>query len=252
MSRNRKRKKKEAKGAAGWIVTYGDLMSLLLTFFILLYSMSTIDAIKFKNITQYLQLALTGEGTPDILDGGAEDIALPIDDDPFSEVELPEDDFMDPVPAETLQMFSKVSNYVKEKGMDAEVSVMMKKSGVTVEVKDAILFEPASAQLKESGIAVLDDLEGLLNDFDNAIVVEGHTDNVPLNTTLYPSNWELSTARAVAVLRYLNEVKKVEPTRLSARGYGEYAPIAPNDSAENKRKNRRVNLLIVFEKEGKA
>lgn len=252
MNRSRKRKKKVAKGAAPWVVTYGDLMSLLLTFFILLYSMSTIDAIKFKNITQYLQLALTGEGTPDILDGGAEDITLPIDDDPFADVEVPEDDITDPVPAEVLEMYSKVTNYVKQAKMDAEVTVKMLKTGVTVEVKDAILFEPASAQLKASGIEVLNDLEGLLNDFENAIVVEGHTDNVPLNTPTYPSNWELSTARAVAVLRYLNEVQNIEPTRLSARGYGEYAPIAPNDTADNKRKNRRVNLLILFDKEGKG
>jgi len=77
--------------------------------------------------------------------------------------------------------------------------------------------------------------------------VEGHTDNVPINTREFPSNWELSTARALSVLRYLEEVHSVEPTRLSARGYGEHAPIFPNDTVQNRARNRRVNLLILFE-----
>lgn len=250
MSSNRKRKKKESGGAAPWVVTYSDLMSLLLTFFILLYSISTVDAEKFRNITEYLQIALTGEGRPAILDGGAEDITLPIDDEAFSDDEMPVDDIVESLPTEIELMFNKVNGYLVESGIDAKVGVMMKKSGVTVEIKDAILFESGSAQLKDSGIELLEKLEGLLNDFDNDIVVEGHTDNVPLNNATYPSNWELSAARAVAVLRYLNEVQNVDPTRLSARGYGEYAPIEPNDKPDNRRKNRRVNLLIVFEKEG--
>jgi len=253
MSSSRKRKKKEAGGAASWVVTYSDLMSLLLTFFILLYSISTVDAEKFRNITEYLQIALTGEGRPAILDGGAEDITLPIDDEAFSDDKMPVDDIVDPVnqplPNEIKEMFNKVNGYLVESGIDAKVGVMMKKSGVTVEIKDAILFETGSAQLKESGIELLEKLEGLLNDFDNDIVVEGHTDNVPLNNEKYPSNWELSAARAVAVLRYLNEVQNVAPTRLSARGYGEYSPIEKNDGPDNRRKNRRVNLLIVFDQE---
>lgn len=250
MSGNRRRKQKESSGASGWIVTFSDLMSLLLTFFILLYSISTVDAEKFRNITEQLQIALTGEGSQGILDGGAEDVTLPIDQDAFSDDEMPKDDIVEPLPAEIRDMYNKVNGYLVESGIDARVGVMMKKTGVTVEIKDAILFESASAQLKASGIELLEKLEGLLNDFDNDIVVEGHTDNIPLNTEMYPSNWELSAARAVSVLRYLNEVQNVAPTRLSAKGYGEYAPIEENNTPDSRRKNRRVNLLIVFDKEG--
>ncbi|MDG2764877.1 OmpA family protein, partial [Vibrio parahaemolyticus] len=131
-----------------------------------------------------------------------------------------------------INMYTKVVDYLKENNLDAEVSVKMQADGVYVEIKDAILFEFGSAQLKESGIKILDELEGLLKDFDNKIVVEGHTDNVPTNNYIYPTNWELSTARAVSVLRYLVEEKGIDPTRLSARGYGEYSPIAPNDTPE--------------------
>jgi chemotaxis protein MotB len=243
-------KKKPSSGTGGWIVTFSDMMSLLLTFFILLYSISTVDAQKFKNITEYLQLALSGDGRPSIMDGGTENVTTPLDEEPFAETESPTDQQMEPVTAEILQMYNKINQYVTDIELQAEVSVMMISSGVFVEIKDAILFESGSAQLKDTGIELLGKLEAMLNDFENDIVVEGHTDNVPMNSLMYPSNWELSAARAVAVLRYLNEQMNVEPTRLSARGYGEYSPLAPNDTALNRARNRRVNLMIVFEKEG--
>lgn len=246
----RKKQKKESTGAAPWIVTYSDLMSLLLTFFILLYSMSTIDAIKFKEMTEFLQLNLSGDGRPSIMDGGEEMTPNPLDESPFAEDSLNLDEPLEPASMEVMEMFKKVNGYVKEMELEAEVTVMMVDTGVYVEIKDAILFEPGSAHLKTSGVELLSKLDLMLNDFENDIVVEGHTDNVPMNTPLYPSNWELSTARSVSVLRYLNEDLGVDPTRLSARGYGEYSPIAPNDNPENRAKNRRVNLMILFGKEG--
>ncbi|MDY0256565.1 flagellar motor protein MotB [Gudongella oleilytica] len=243
-------KKKQSGGSPGWITTFSDMMSLLLTFFILLYSISTVDAQKFRNITQYLQIALSGDGRPHILDGGTETVPEPFDEEPFSETEIPPEEMMEPVNAEILQMYEKINKYITDLDLQAEVNVMMISSGVFVEIKDAILFESGSAQLKDTGIELLGKLENMLNDFDNDIVIEGHTDNVPMNSAMYPSNWELSAARAVSVLRYLNEEMNVEPTRLSARGYGEYSPIAPNDTATNRSRNRRVNIMIVFEKEG--
>ena len=89
-----------------------------------------------------------------------------------------------------------------------------------------------------------------MNEIDNQIIIEGHTDNVPINTYMFASNWELSTARAVVVTRFLVESAEVNPTRISAQGYGEFRPIALNDNAENKAKNRRVNILILNKVEG--
>ena len=116
-------------------------------------------------------------------------------------------------------------------------------------MKDAILFESGRAELKPEGIEVLKKLEGLISDFDNELVIEGHTDNVPMTSGRFPSNWELSTARAVTVVRYLSESLDIDPGRLSAVGYGEYRPIKPNDTAENRAANRRVNILIIFNEE---
>lgn len=247
MSRRRiKDQESSGGGSPGWMTTYSDLMSLLLTFFILLYSMSTVDVQKFRNITYSLQQALTGVGGTSILEGEISNEMLPIDESR----EIGNEIAREHISNEILIMYEKVSNYLHENNLEANVAVKMNTQGVFVNINEAILFDLGSAKLKDSGIELLKRLEGLVNDFDNDIVIEGHTDNIPINGNTYPTNWELSTARAVSVVRYLSEVEKIDPSRLSARGYGEYSPIAPNDTQENRALNRRVNMFIVFDKEG--
>lgn len=249
MSRNRRRDRKKDKDkgkdkAPTWITTFSDLMSLLLTFFILLYSMSTVDAEKFKQMSISLQGVLSNLGHTSIVepvvdDNGPDDEILDFDDI----------DNLTDIDEKILAMYDMVSEYVSEEGLDAKVSVDMDKRGVFVDIKEAILFDSGSARIKESGHEVLKKIEGLVNNFDNDLVIEGHTDNVPSTTELYPSNWELSTARAVSVLRYLSEEESVEPRRLTATGYGEHSPIESNDTRENRAANRRVNILIIFDEE---
>ena len=237
-----KKKESSGGGSPGWMTTFSDLMSLLLTFFILLYSMSTVDVEKFRQISISLQSVLMGIDAPDIIDGGSSNEPIPIDE------ELEMNDYVDSlIPEEIRQMYAKVNEYIKQEELDAEVVVSMTTKGVFVDIKAAILFESGSSELKESGHIILTKLEGLIKDFDNDIVIEGHTDNVPTNSLVHPTNWELSTARAVTVVRHLSEIEKIDPTRLAAIGYGEYRPKAPNDSALNRAANRRVNILIIFD-----
>lgn len=247
MSRRRlKRQEDSSGGSPGWMTTFSDLMSLLLTFFILLYSMSTIDVLKFKNITNSLQAILSGVGQPVVIDGGYNSSdEVPIDD----LIERDEEIKSDVTSKKIRIMYDKVTSYVLDKGLDAKVTVTSNKRGVFVDIKEAILFEPGKAELKESGVQILKQLEGLVNDFDNEIVIEGHTDDVPMNSPLYPSNWELSTARGVSVVRYLSEVGNIDPERLSAIGYGEFRPMVPNEGALGRAANRRVNILIIITEE---
>lgn len=242
-----KKKDKKTGGGGGWIVTFSDLMSLLLTFFILLYSMSNVDAEKFKTINQSLQGVLSGIGYRDILETSAENIIPSNGQDDGEDLE----DFTpnQSIRADILSMYDIVSKYVQNENLDAKVTVNISKKGVFVDINETILFDPGSAIIKESGVEVLNKLEGLINNFDNDIVIEGHTDDVPMNTKRFPSNWDLSAGRAISVLRYLTENKNVLPERVSAMGYGEYSPIVPNDSPENRRINRRVNILIIIEDE---
>lgn len=249
MSRRFKRKDNSSGGGQGWMTTYSDMMSLLLTFFILLYSMSTLDAQKFKSITQSLQAILTGAGSVSVIEGGSgSSDTIPMDD--YLDGSTDEDVGGITIPDMVKEMYDKVSDYISDKGLEAKVSVTANKRGVFVDIKEAILFEPGKAELKDSGIQVLKELMDLINNFDNELVIEGHTDNVPMRSAQYPSNWELSTARAVTVVRYLSEKENVNSKRLSAVGYGEYRPIAPNNSIENRSSNRRVNILIIINDEG--
>lgn len=167
MSRKKFKKEVSGGGSPGWITTFSDLMSLLLTFFILLYSMSTVDAQKFKNITYSLQEALSGLGGPSILDGEISNELLPIEDS----MPITENTIGELIPKEILDMYDKVSDYLAENELDANVAVRMNTQGVFVNIKDAILFESGSAELKESGIELLTQLEGLINDFNNDIVI---------------------------------------------------------------------------------
>lgn len=255
---SRKRKQQDTGGggggAPGWMTTFSDMMTLLLTFFILLYSISSVDAVKFKNISASLQSVLMGEKNSSILeeDGTVQDI--PLDEPKFEESEAPDEVVPEEqlrVDKETLDMYEKVEQYVTEKGLLADVTVSLNENGVFVNIKEAILFEPGKASLIAGGQELLDSLEDLFLQFENKIVVEGHTDDVPMSSAMYPSNWELSSGRAIQVVRYLSEVKSIPNSRLSAVAYGEYRPMVPNDSAENRALNRRVNLLIIMEGGGK-
>ncbi|HLS54311.1 MAG TPA: flagellar motor protein MotB, partial [Tissierellaceae bacterium] len=168
--RNFNRPEKNNKGAPPWMTTFSDLMSLLLTFFILLYSMSSIDAIKFKSISQSLQGVLSGLGYTKIVDGPSQDMEIP------SQIETPlGEDKEDTLMQNILDVYNLVQDYVDAQGLDANVTVDMDKRGVFVDIKEAILFEPGSAEIKEDGLKVLERLKGIFNDFDNEIVIEGHT-----------------------------------------------------------------------------
>lgn len=231
---SRRKKEPEASGGApGWMTTFSDLMSLLLTFFILLFSMSSVSSDKFNNMASSLNSVFSSSG------GGSESILE------HQEVILD----MSQQYIENKDMYEKVSEYLDGAGLEDDISVGLDSKGVFVEMKEAILFEPGSATLKDEGLDVLKKLEGLIGNFKNDLVVEGYTDDVPMSSPKFPTNWELSTARAVSVVRYLSEMEGVEPERLSAVGYGEYRPIKPNDSAENRASNRRVNILIIFDEE---
>jgi chemotaxis protein MotB len=130
-----------------------------------------------------------------------------------------------------------------------QIQITQLKGKLTVNLVDKILFDSGRAEIKGDGTKVLDKVASVLNGVaDKNIRIEGHTDNVPISgalTSKYASNWELSTARATSVARYLQDQDKVDPTRLVAAGYGEYHPIASNDTAEGRAQNRRIEIVLV-------
>jgi len=178
--------------APAWMVSYSDLVTQLLTFFIMLF-------------------ALSAAATEDQLK----------------------------------KIKEKIDNYVVQNHLEKFVSTKItQKEGLIVTFSEKYMFDPGKADIYPEAKEVIKNIASLLVDEPNRISIEGHTDNTPINTPEFPSNWELSTKRATNVLKYLLEELKFEPKRLTAAGFGEWHPVAPNDTPENKAKNRRVDLIV--------
>jgi chemotaxis protein MotB len=235
------RKKPEKKAISQeWLTTYSDMMTLILTFFVLLYSFSLLDSNKFRQLAQSMAIALGGDSQV-ITDGG--DIGpVPVSENPGVESNT---DGSGIVGSEVQKMYEEVSGYIDENALNAKVTIKKDTRGVLIELQDNILFDSGDAKLKQDSIPLLKKISGLLSKFPNEVIVEGHTDNLPINKGYYQSNWELSTDRANKVVRYFIEKEGIDGKRFQAVGLGEYRPIDTNDTPEGRQKNRRVNILIV-------
>lgn len=233
-----KRPKKEIK-TDGWLATYSDTVTLLLTFFVLLYSMSTIDAQKFNQIAVAMQSIFTGKAEKSILEFNIASGEVPIVGNPQITLDNVEGD-------ENLDILEDIVTYIEENNLQEDVQIYLDKRGLNIELKDRVLFDTGKAELKENSKAVLDKVTAVLTKVNNEIIIEGHTDNIPINTSEMPNNFHLSTARALSVLDYfLATNKELNPAKISAQGYGEYRPIATNNTVEGRAQNRRVNIIVV-------
>jgi len=236
----RKKRGNDGGGLTGkeWMDTYSDMVTLLLTFFILLYTFSSVDNNKLKSISQAFQSMFSGQSGQNMFDYNEN-----VGDSPVTgeEVQLPNEGEID-------SMYNQVKNFVDANNMEADVQIREDDRGVILQIKDSILFESGKSDLKEDSKAMLNKINSLITTFPNNIIIEGHTDNVPINNDKFNSNWELSSGRASTVVRYFVEDKKQKPDRFTASGCGEFKPLVANDSDEHKAQNRRVNILIVATK----
>ncbi len=240
-----RKRKDDSGGLTGneWLNTYSDCVTLLLTFFVLLYSMSTVDAEKLKSISRAFSI-MSGQSGDTFLEYDMYQGSQPIvggESKVENTVETNEDGNM--------TMYQAVKEYAEENGLNTALDITQDERGVVLHLRDNVLFDSGQADLINESKDVLDKINTLISTLPNPIVIEGHTDNVPINTAKYKSNWELSTQRAVNVLKYFVEDKNQDPSRFSASGYGEYRPSVENNSEENKAQNRRVNIVIVSNNE---
>lgn len=216
-------------GAPAWMTTYGDLMTLLLCFFVLIVSFSSVEMVKFQKALGSLK------GSLGVL---TREQSVMKQWDPI----IPQlTDFQQ---KRVQKVISELRNMVKLKGMQKNLTFEATDDGVIVRIDSPILYNSGSAQLKSAAFPILDKILEMTMDWSNTIRIEGHTDNKPIHNSKYLSNWELSTDRALSVLRYFLNTGKVEPQRLAAVGYGEYHPLVPNISEANCAKNRRVEIYI--------
>jgi chemotaxis protein MotB len=221
-----------------WLVPYADILTLLLALFIILYASSSIDKEKYQAIMETFQSEFTGTSNPDKQEG-LTTAPLPPDE---QKVIPPKDE--DKPDAGLDELKQKLEKYINTNKLNAVVTLSDTLRGVEVSLNDVALFDSGSAQLKADSYKTLNGIVGLVRTVPNSINIEGHTDNEPISTSTFKSNWELSAARAASVLHFFNN-RNIDPKRLQFTGYGEYHPLFPNDTAEHKQANRRVTIVIL-------
>ncbi len=214
-----------------WLLTYADLITLLLAFFIILYSMSKIDAEKFREVSRALRTVLRGTGP----------LALP-PDSRFVDEEIGDG----VIKLGDLGVLKReIEIKLEELGLSDNIRATLDRRGLIIRVSESAFFDLGSAELRLEAEEILHLIAGFLLRIPNHIRIEGHTDNLPIKTGKYPSNWELSVNRATVCVRYLITKHGFPPDRISALGYGEYRPIASNETPEDRTKNRRVDIIVL-------
>jgi chemotaxis protein MotB len=236
-----------------WLVSYADMMTLLFALFLVLYAMSVVDLNKFKAFRQAFTeslydgvQALPEEGNPPIGDPHLELAGGPPEptDTTVNAAPVPpaSNEVTDPTALEELK--KQLEAAIAAIGLSQQVSVALDDRGVAVYVTDGVLFDSGKAQLKPEGQHLLQGLMPILAGVGNKLIVEGHTDNVPIRSSSFPSNWELSTGRATAVLHGLLGGAAIDPNRVSVAGYADTRPRVANDNPENRAVNRRVEVIV--------
>lgn len=264
-------------GSPAWMATFSDMMNLLLCFFVLLFSMSTVQQDKWdafvasmnntfsifdsgattigegvlisNGVSQLNELDMYLESTGKLADSdvNAEDIQ---EYDRFEEMDQQEvDQFLEHIEEQNLQNNEELAELIEESVQESEIAdqidISVTSQYVQLSMKGALLFDSGSAQLQEESKKVLDKVAVLLEKYAKGIVeIEGHTDNVPIHSAKYADNEELSSARALAVFYYLTENSLLDPVNLRHAGMGERVPIADNSTEEGRSKNRRVEIRL--------
>lgn len=260
--------KPRQESSGGWIVTFADLMSLLLTFFILLLSFSKMDLAKYEMIARSLSASfgvtvIQGEGgsvggavifseEPPIPEPSEEELSLQkqleAEFEEEEEVELledaPESQEVKQIDPNIERLTESLVDQLETEILSNALSVSYDSDKVVVRFSEATTFPSGSAELKDAMFPILEKIEDVLASCEGEVIVSGYTDDLPVNSSRFRSNWDLSAARAVSVVHQLIFNNKLDVNRVSAAGRAETNPIVPNTTAENRAKNRRVEISV--------
>ncbi|MBI6873162.1 flagellar motor protein MotB [Clostridium aciditolerans] len=236
----KKRKHEEHMNHERWLLSYSDFMTLLMILFVVLFAMSNVDKAKFKQLSDSLRVSMGGGKTIIAKEDG---VPITVDTKPI------ENDLTEKAEQAKMEDLKRqVDKYLEKNGMKADVSTQVDERGLVVSLNDTLFFDTGRAEVKPESQKKLIEIGKILNQLNNYMRVEGHTDNVPIKNDQFSSNWQLSCARASNVTELLINSANIPPQKLSAVGYGEYRPIADNSTEDGKAKNRRVNIIIVSSK----
>jgi chemotaxis protein MotB len=221
--------------SGGWEVVYSGFALILLCFFIMLCSFSSMEASKVMRFVSSFSNAVN------ILQGG-------LNLKSGEKILPPSPDIVD-IENEFANIFEDLRKLTCDLGLEGDVNLSFSKKGLVMRLSDTFMFDLGVAEILPEAIPLLKKLAFIISKTSHPVRFEGHTDNLPIHTEKFPSNWELSTERAVNVLRYFTEKEKIPMQRLSAIGFGEFQPLFPNDRPEDRARNRRVEIVFVREKQ---
>ncbi len=224
-----KKKHEEHENHERWLVSYADFITLLFAFFVVMYSTSSVNEGKYRAVSESAQAAFN----PSTLTSKKIEIGpkLSSGNRPKGKVEY----------------IAAIKHVMSELEKSNRLEIFQNSRGIVVRITDTAIFNSGSAEIKEEAVETIDGLAGVLATMKENIQIEGHTDNIPIHSTIYPSNWELASSRATSIVRRFVNMG-LDPSRLTAIGYGEYRPIAGNDSEDGRSKNRRVDIVVLNEK----
>ncbi len=249
-------------GAPAWMATFADLMSLLMCFFVLLLSFSEMDVLKYKQVAGSMKSAF---GVQKKIEVSSPPMGTSIIAQEFSPGKP------DPTPIRIINqksvdtfnhMLVTINDQIRQEVKDlaklmvdslqdeiksGALELVMEADSVRVRIRENDSFPSGSAQLHRSFYPILGRIADVLRDVEGRIVVAGHTDDVPISTRVFASNWVLSSARAANVVHHFAKVRKIDPIRMEIRAYADTKPVAENDTVENKAKNRRVEIIVNYE-----
>ncbi|MDP1551056.1 MAG: flagellar motor protein MotD [Nitrosomonas sp.] len=231
-----------------WLVSYADFITLLFAFFIVMYAVSSVNEGKYRVLSSSLVSAFKSDNSSNLAPSKATE---------FSPISIQQSNQTDSIKLIDNLSSQKTKKQEKMKSMaknilhaleplvkDGQVRVTQSSLGITVEINASVLFSPGQAKLADNSSLTLQAVAHVIKGHEHEIHVEGHTDNLPIQTENFPSNWELSSARASSVIRLFIE-NGVEAHRLTALGYGENRPIETNETPEGRKRNRRVTVMIM-------
>lgn len=238
-------RKKEPEKPANherWLVSYADFMTLLMIFFVVMYAMSNVDSTKYKQISESLNVAMGGGKTV----VGTNDATNIQEAKP--DVKPAEESAEQKEMKKLEQVKKEVDGYINETKLTGSVATSIQERGLVISFENNIFFDSGKADVKDGMKSKLDSVATILKKIDNYVRVEGHTDDLAINTAQFTSNYQLSAMRAANVVEYLVEKDAMNGAKLSSVGYGDHRPVAPNDSEANRSKNRRVDIVILNSK----
>ena len=241
MARKKRHAPHEEEAGEAWLLPYSDLMTLLLATFIALYAMSATDSAKMAQMAQAFSAAFN-TGGPSFFDQMGPSVSRRAErvatEDKGNSAYIQEAKSLEDVKKE-------LDNYINQNGLQGELNTTMTDDGLMIRIKEKALFPSGSAELVGEAQKIGPVVAGLLAKIPERVVISGHTDNVPIATARYPSNWELSSQRALNFMKFLfSNDASLNPARFSSIGYSEYRPIADNKTDEGRSQNRRVEVLI--------